>query len=162
MFQDMKGVYGGAVYIQSNAASTKLQNVSFEDIVSGYQGGAIFLESSPNVEVVGSTFSNCAVAYASTDSTGGAIHAVGSAGLSIVDTSFSECRTEGGYGGAVYLGADTNGVSITNSSFEDNIGSEGTTAEVSCFRSECPYISYVDRIDGIPTSMGCISISRVL
>lgn len=102
--------YGGA--ISQGNGDLKIENSSFENNISGGEGGgAIF--ASGNSDIAGSSFTKN-----STAGNGGAISASGD--LDITDSSFSE-NSATGNGGAL----DTSRVNITDTDFTNNTAAKG-------------------------------------
>jgi hypothetical protein len=109
----LTGTYreGPAVRI-SNAGAVTINNVKFENLRAGSDGGAVYVYDTVAVAITGCGFTD----IQAENGAGGAVYANGSGGsVSITDCDFTE-TTAAGHGGAIYASGSIN---ITGCDFEE-------------------------------------------
>jgi len=104
----------GSMYISSINQGGIIENCVFS-ILSGPNGGAIFLTSIPDVQINRCLFFLCTVS-----GSGGAIYSSGTTRFSIRQCCFHLCRASSNYH-SIYV-APLNSLSITNSNFSSFVG----------------------------------------
>jgi len=108
------GNFGGAVY--ADGADVSLDSGTFTDNLAGY-GPGVYATGGSSVAVADSVFTG------NVDYNGGTIYGIGSSILEVDGCSFEANTSTGGAGGVA--AADYATLSVTSSSFIDNLGGNG-------------------------------------